>query len=64
MLVELISERGIKVTIVEPGYFRTDFLAANSLSVNPPRIDDYTTTAGVKQLRDFEALARHRTRGG
>jgi len=34
------------VTVVEPGYFRTDFLDASSLSVSPTRIADYDATAG------------------
>ncbi len=37
---------GIHVTAVEPGYFRTDFLDASSLSVSPVLIDDYAATAG------------------
>jgi NAD(P)-dependent dehydrogenase (short-subunit alcohol dehydrogenase family) len=42
---------GIKVTIVEPGYFRTDFLDSQSLMVSPSRIDDYTATAGATRER-------------
>jgi NAD(P)-dependent dehydrogenase (short-subunit alcohol dehydrogenase family) len=37
---------GIHVTVVEPGYFRTDFLDASSLWVSPTRIADYDATAG------------------
>lgn len=37
---------GIHVTVVEPGYFRTDFLDAASLSVSPNVIEDYAATAG------------------
>ncbi|WP_232492780.1 SDR family NAD(P)-dependent oxidoreductase [Novosphingobium kaempferiae] len=37
---------GIHVTVVEPGYFRTDFLDATSLSVSPTIIEDYAGTAG------------------
>lgn len=37
---------GIHVTVVEPGYFRTDFLDAASLSVSPTEIEDYAATAG------------------
>ena len=37
---------GIHVTVVEPGYFRTDFLDASSLSVSPTLIGDYDATAG------------------
>ena len=42
---------GIKVTVVEPGYFRTDFLDATSLSVSSRRIDDYNGTAGAVRER-------------
>jgi len=38
---------GIKVTIIEPGYFRTDFLDDRSLTVSPTSIEDYSATAGV-----------------
>ena len=37
---------GIHVTVVEPGYFRTDFLDTSSLSVSPTQIADYEATAG------------------
>jgi NAD(P)-dependent dehydrogenase (short-subunit alcohol dehydrogenase family) len=37
---------GIHVTVVEPGYFRTDFLDASSLSASVARIADYDATAG------------------
>ncbi|MEY9626131.1 oxidoreductase [Sinorhizobium fredii] len=49
---------GIKVTIIEPGFFRTDFLADNSLSVSAAAIPDYIgTPAG--NMRDFAADANH-----
>jgi NAD(P)-dependent dehydrogenase (short-subunit alcohol dehydrogenase family) len=41
---------GIHVTVVEPGYFRTDFLDASSLQISPLRIDDYTPTAGAVRV--------------
>ncbi|MDR9754240.1 oxidoreductase [Pseudomonas sp. SZMC_28357] len=37
---------GIKVTVVEPGYFRTEFLEGNSLVESPATIADYDSTAG------------------
>jgi NAD(P)-dependent dehydrogenase (short-subunit alcohol dehydrogenase family) len=42
---------GIKVTVVEPGYFRTDFLDASSLAVSATRIKDYEGTAGAARER-------------
>lgn len=37
---------GVKVTLVEPGYFRTEFLEGNSLVESPSTIADYDSTAG------------------
>jgi NAD(P)-dependent dehydrogenase (short-subunit alcohol dehydrogenase family) len=42
---------GITVTIVEPGYFRTDFLDASSLHAATAVIDDYAATAGATRTR-------------
>jgi NAD(P)-dependent dehydrogenase (short-subunit alcohol dehydrogenase family) len=38
---------GVHATVVEPGYFRTDFLDASSLVVAPNVIDDYDETSGA-----------------
>ena len=59
---------GIKVTVVEPGYFRTDFLDGASLTTTQKVIEDYAGTVGEirkhavalnhKQLGNPEALAQ------
>ena len=43
-LADEVKPLGIHVTIVEPGYFRTDFLDGSSLTTTPAAIDDYTAT--------------------
>ena len=42
-----LAPLGVAVTIVEPGYFRTDFLDASSLHTEANIIDDYADTAGA-----------------
>ncbi|UIJ46293.1 oxidoreductase [Sphingomonas cannabina] len=42
-----LAPLGIHVTAVEPGYFRTDFLDASSLSVSTTGIADYDGTVGA-----------------
>jgi len=46
-LAREVGPLGIDVVIVEPGYFRTDFLDASSLSTEGTVIDDYAETAGA-----------------
>jgi NAD(P)-dependent dehydrogenase (short-subunit alcohol dehydrogenase family) len=48
---------GIFATVVEPGFFRTDFLDARSLAVSPTAIADYGDTVGA--MRNFAAHANH-----
>jgi len=45
-----LAPLGIHVTVVEPGYFRTEFLESNSLTVSPRVLDDYAGTSG--QVRE------------
>jgi NAD(P)-dependent dehydrogenase (short-subunit alcohol dehydrogenase family) len=46
-LAKEVKPLGIWVTIVEPGYFRTDFLDASSLGTEETIIADYEPTAGA-----------------
>jgi NAD(P)-dependent dehydrogenase (short-subunit alcohol dehydrogenase family) len=50
-LAKELGPLGISVTIVEPGYFRTDFLDSSSLHTESTTIDDYTATAGATRER-------------
>jgi len=52
-----LAPLGIKVTVVEPGFFRTDFLDDQSLLKTETRIEDYAETVG--KMRDFAAGANH-----
>ncbi|CDG83672.1 oxidoreductase [Janthinobacterium agaricidamnosum] len=56
-----LAPLGIRATVVEPGFFRTDFLAANSLLETRARIDDYAATVGA--MRDFAAGYSHKQLG-
>lgn len=42
-----LADLGIAVTVVEPGYFRTDFLDDRSLRTEGTVIEDYAGTAGA-----------------
>jgi NAD(P)-dependent dehydrogenase (short-subunit alcohol dehydrogenase family) len=52
---------GIKVTVVEPGFFRTDFLDDTSLSRTAQEIEDYRETVG--RARAHAADVNHGQRG-
>ena len=45
---------GIHATVVEPGYFRTDFLDGSSLVVAPEVIADYDASAGAVRRKAQE----------
>jgi NAD(P)-dependent dehydrogenase (short-subunit alcohol dehydrogenase family) len=67
-LAKKLAPLGIRVTIVEPGYFRTDLLAPDALKYAAKEIEDYSETAGAvrksvpamhgKQPGDPRKLAR------
>lgn len=47
-----VARFGITVTLVEPGFFRTDFLEPTSVSYASATIGDYADGGGVKDIYD------------
>lgn len=66
-LYDELAPLGIPVTVIEPGYFRTDFLDGTSLQKTEAEIDDYAATAGVVRARaghlEPRAAGRSRSSG-
>lgn len=60
-LAQELAPLGIQVTVVEPGFFRTDFLDASSLVTTQSRIAQYADTVGA--MREAMAGANHRQPG-
>jgi NAD(P)-dependent dehydrogenase (short-subunit alcohol dehydrogenase family) len=56
-----VAPLGIHVTVVEPGYFRTDFLDTSSLVETAGRIADYAATVG--KVRESAAAHNHQQPG-
>lgn len=52
-----LAPLGIRATVVEPGFFRTDFLDGQSLSSTQQRLDDYAATVGA--MREYAADNNH-----
>ena len=49
-----LAPLGIHATVVEPGYFRTEFLESASLAVSPRELSDYAATAGAVRVKARE----------
>jgi NAD(P)-dependent dehydrogenase (short-subunit alcohol dehydrogenase family) len=56
-----LAPLGVHATVVEPGFFRTDFLNDDSLVTTKAQIADYAETVGA--MRDFAAGANHQQPG-
>lgn len=56
-----LAPLGIFATVVEPGFFRTDFLDETSLSRARNILGDYAATVGA--MRDFATSANHQQPG-
>ena len=56
-LAEEVSPFGVRVTIVEPGYFRTDFLSDQSLNLPANKLAEYAT------VRESEAFHTAQMKG-
>jgi NAD(P)-dependent dehydrogenase (short-subunit alcohol dehydrogenase family) len=50
-LAREVAHLGIRVTLVEPSAFRTDFLSEHSIRRTATQLEDYATTAGAAHAR-------------
>ena len=50
-LAQEVAPHGIKVTVIEPGAFRTDFLSGQSITHTARQIDAYAATSGQVATR-------------
>ncbi|MFD2571929.1 oxidoreductase [Spirosoma soli] len=53
-LAKELAPLHIHVTVIEPGYFRTDFLDSSSLNTSATVIEDYAATVGKMRARACE----------
>lgn len=60
-LAQELAPLGIHATVIEPGFFRTDFLDGASLQRSARVIDDYADTVG--RLRDRATALNHQQPG-
>ncbi|MEK0246849.1 oxidoreductase [Raoultella sp. BAC10a-01-01] len=60
-LCQEVALLNINVTIIEPGFFRTDFLDQQSLVSTEVKISDYDSTVG--EMRNFAVGANHQQPG-
>ncbi len=55
-LAEEVQPFGLKVTIIEPGYFRTNFLSSGSLILAAKQLNEYTEISEIKRLHAQEIV--------
>jgi hypothetical protein len=55
--IERVYRTNVFATVIEPVFFRTDFLDSRSLFVSSLRVEDYADTAGA--MRSFAATVNH-----